>query len=270
MDTLIIKLEKGHQIRKSIGRIFRQYNVVEYKSPPDYVSINDFFKVMGYACIFQANTERVLERPPEEITVTFAANRYPRKLMKFLQDRYQVRVEQVANGIYYMYGLMFAAQLVLIPELTKEEYVWLSRLREDLQTEDVDCLSKAYVGRNRDPLYEAAMDLIIKANREVYEEARDMCEAIRELFADEFAKLEEELARKEQELARQEQEFARQEQELIAQLTKEKESQGVSALIETCRELGLSRDAALAKVIEKFDLEPKRAQEYVEKVWKEE
>jgi len=186
VDTLIIKLEKGHQIQKSIGRIFRQYNLVEYKGPTDYVSINDFYKVMAYACTFQSNTEQVLARPPEEITITFAANRYPRKLIWFLQQKYQAQVIKTAPGIYYVYGLMFMVQVVLLPKLTKKEYIWLSRLRPNLKTDDVECLSEAYIGKNRNPLYAAAMDLIIKANREVYEEARTMCEAILELFAEEY------------------------------------------------------------------------------------
>ncbi len=108
-----------------------------------------------------------------------------------------------------------------------------------MQTDDVECLSRAYIGKNRDPLYEAAMDIIFKANREVYEEARDMCEAIRELFADEFERLEQELT-----------------------------EQGVSALIETCMEVGLSREAALAKVIEKYGLKSDQAQKHMEKIWK--
>ena len=44
IDTLIIKKDPGCQIEKSIGRIFRQYNIVEYKSPEDYISVNDFLK----------------------------------------------------------------------------------------------------------------------------------------------------------------------------------------------------------------------------------
>ncbi len=142
--------------------------------------------------------------------------------MRFLQDRYQVRVEKATEGVYYLYGLMFPVQFVLIPDLTKEEYIWLSRLREDLQAEDVDCLSKAYVGKNRDPLYEAAMDLIIKANREVYEEARDMCEAIRELFADEFAQQEQRT------------------KEMIERLTREAEEAKAQAMAEAARILPLS------------------------------
>ena len=31
IDTLIIKKEPGFRIEKSIGRIFRRYNIVEYK-----------------------------------------------------------------------------------------------------------------------------------------------------------------------------------------------------------------------------------------------
>ena len=168
VDTLIIKLAKGHQVKKSIGRIFHRYNVVEYKSPSDYVSINDFYRVVGYACTFQSNTAKVLERPPEEITVTLVANKYPRKLVKHLKEQYQIRIEKQEPGIYYLYGLMFPTQFLLIPELTKEDYVWLSRLREDLGADDVDCLSNAYIGKNKYPLYEAAMDLIVKANREIY------------------------------------------------------------------------------------------------------
>ena len=29
---------------KNIGRIFRKYNIIEYKSPTDYISINDFIR----------------------------------------------------------------------------------------------------------------------------------------------------------------------------------------------------------------------------------
>ena len=48
IDVLIIKKDKGRVIRKNIGRIFRQHNIVEYKSPLDYLSIDDFYKVYGY------------------------------------------------------------------------------------------------------------------------------------------------------------------------------------------------------------------------------
>ena len=49
IDVLIIKKRLGEQIQKNIGRIFREYNIVEYKSPEQYLSIDAFYKVLGYA-----------------------------------------------------------------------------------------------------------------------------------------------------------------------------------------------------------------------------
>lgn len=43
IDALIIKKNPDAPLRKNIGRIFRTYNIVEYKSPEDYLSIDDFF-----------------------------------------------------------------------------------------------------------------------------------------------------------------------------------------------------------------------------------
>jgi hypothetical protein len=45
VDVLIIKKEKDVTIEKNIAAIFRSDNVVEYKSPEDYVSVADFYKV---------------------------------------------------------------------------------------------------------------------------------------------------------------------------------------------------------------------------------
>ena len=72
IDVLVVRKETGRVIQKNIGRIFRQYNVVEYKGIKDYISINDFYKSIGYACLLQSNTERVQEILPSQVTVTFA------------------------------------------------------------------------------------------------------------------------------------------------------------------------------------------------------
>ena len=44
IDLLIVK-KVGTKIQKNIGRIFRTYNIVEYKSPKDYLAVDDFYKV---------------------------------------------------------------------------------------------------------------------------------------------------------------------------------------------------------------------------------
>lgn len=47
IDVLVIKNEQNRKIQKNIGRIFRKHNIIEYKSPTDYVSVDTFYKVYG-------------------------------------------------------------------------------------------------------------------------------------------------------------------------------------------------------------------------------
>lgn len=200
IDTLIIKIKPGYKVRRSIGRIFRQYNVIEYKSPDDYISINDFFKVIGYASLLQSNTEREQEIPPEEITITLASSRYPRKLIRFLQTVYQTEITVGESGIQYLSGLMFPVQILHLPVLDKAEYRWLSSLRSNLNTEDVACLTEIYHRKRKNPMYDAVMNLIIRANPEKYREGKEMCEAFHELYADEFREIDQAYAEKSREL----------------------------------------------------------------------
>ena len=110
VDTLVIKADRGVRIQKRIGRIFRQYNILEYKSPSKSHTVNGFFKVMSYAGLLQSGTEREREIPPEEITITLVGDRYPRRLLAFLKKRYQARVTKAYPGIYYVEGLLFSLQ----------------------------------------------------------------------------------------------------------------------------------------------------------------
>ena len=51
LDILIVKKEDSRKVKKTFGHIFRQHNIIEYKSPEDYLSINDFYKVYGLSLI---------------------------------------------------------------------------------------------------------------------------------------------------------------------------------------------------------------------------
>ena len=76
-------------------------------------------------------------------------------------------MEEEAPGIYYIKGLLFPLQILVIRELSKEDNIWLSRLRSGLKPdEDIEVLMKEYKGKEQNPLYETAMDLILRANWE--------------------------------------------------------------------------------------------------------
>ena len=111
IDVLIVKKKGKQPIRKNIGRIFRKHNIIEYKSPEDYLSVNDFYKVYGYTCFYQSETKRVKEIPPEEITITFICNHYPQKLLEHLRQFKGIEVKKQEAGIYYLFGDSFPIQI---------------------------------------------------------------------------------------------------------------------------------------------------------------
>lgn len=234
IDTLVIKPEPDKILSKSIGHIFRKYNIIEYKNPEDYFSINDYYRVTGYACIYQSNTEKEREIPPEELTISLAVSHYPRKLAAFLKYLYHADISQKYPGIYYVTGLMFPMQILILPRLSREEFTWLSRLRTNLSLqEDIEPLAKVYAGKEKNSLYEAAMDFIVRANWKKYKEGRDMCNALEELFAD---KLEE--------------------REKLGM------EQGIRAFILDHIEEGTPKNIILQKLEKRFSLSPEQAEEY--------
>ena len=187
MDILIIRKLKDVPIRKTIGRIFRKHNIIEYKSPSDSLSINDFYKVYGYACIYQSDTDRIKEIDPQELTLTFVCSRYPRNLLKHLESARGISTEYQGGGIYYLKGDPIPMQLLIVPELTDTENYWLQSMRTDLQAgKEIRKLMREYEKHRKSKDYAAVMDLITRANWEQMEVEKKMCDALKELFAEEL------------------------------------------------------------------------------------
>ena len=187
MDILIIKKLKDVPIRKTIGRIFRKHNIIEYKSPGDSLSINDFYKVYGYACIYQSNTDRIKEIDPQELTLTFVCSHYPRNLLRHLKHARGLSTEDQGGGIYYLNGDPIPMQLLIVPELTDTENYWLQSMRTDLRAgKEIQKLMREYEKHRKSKDYAAVMDLITRANWEQMEVEKKMCDALKELFSEEL------------------------------------------------------------------------------------
>ena len=73
MDVLIIKKLQEQEIKKKIGKIFKGHNIIEYKSPDDGLSIDDFYKVIAYAGLYKSDVECVDSIKAEDITITFVS-----------------------------------------------------------------------------------------------------------------------------------------------------------------------------------------------------
>lgn len=182
IDILAIK-KAGEEIHKNIGRIFRTYNLIEYKSPTDYLAVDDFYKAYAYACFFKADTGKQNEIPAEELTITFVSKHYPRMMIKHLEDVRKYTIEKAEPGIYYIHGDVVAIQIIVTRELLPEKNLWLYSLTDELKDSGTkQKLLNEYRGKENDALYSAVMQVITKANEKEFKEDEDMCDALMEIM----------------------------------------------------------------------------------------
>ena len=190
---VLVKNEKDVKIQKNIGRIFRQYNIIEYKSPDDRLNIDDFYKTYGYACLYKSETGAIDEIPATELTITFVCYNYPLKMLQRLEHDKKLIIENIENGIYYLIGVASPIHLIIIPKLSKESNYWLNNLRNDLKSGgEIRNFIEQYGKKKNSKLYQALADTIMRANWKELKEERKMCEALRELFADDLRESREE------------------------------------------------------------------------------
>ena len=135
IDLLVIEKTADLEIKEAIGRHFRRHNIFEYKSPGDELSIDIFFKTMGYACLYKSAAKKVNEIPAEDILVTLVRADKPEKLLKWLRENYVV--EETHPGVYYIEqaGLL-PMQLIVSDELPEKDAVWLQSLTNRLEALD--------------------------------------------------------------------------------------------------------------------------------------
>ena len=243
IDVLVIKKEKDVPVRKNIGRIFRKHNIIEYKSPKDYLSIDDFYKVYFYTCFYKADTGAADEIKANELTMTFVCSRYPAKLIRHLREKRGYTIEKQEDGIYYIKGDYFPIQIIVTSKLSETENLWLKNLTDNMK--DVGSAEKLIddYGKHRENhLYEAVMNIIVRANKEKFQEVRGMCDALKELMKDEL-------------------------EEAKREAKKEGIQQGIKILIESCKEFALSYEQTIHKIAEKYELPIEKAEEYMKKFW---
>ena len=149
--------------------------------------MNDFYKVYGYACIYQSNTDRIKEIDPEDMTLTFVCSHYPREFLKHLERVRGMCTEYQGGGIYYLKGDPIPMQLLIAPRMSDEENYWIQSMRTDLRAgEEIRKLMREYEKHRKSKDYTAVMNLITRANWEQMEVEKKMCDALNELFAEEL------------------------------------------------------------------------------------
>jgi len=137
IDCVVIKKVKEVEIKKNIGKIFRTWNIIEYKSPDDYVSVDDYYKVYGYACIY-ASLNKI---PITDITITFVESHHPRELIRHLNKIRGFTIVETYSGVYNVYGDIMPMQIIDNRQLSAKDNIWLKNLSNRLNHTDVEQIS---------------------------------------------------------------------------------------------------------------------------------
>ena len=195
IDVLIIKKETDRPVKKNIGRIFKKYNIIEYKSPDDSLSVDDFYKVYGYTCFYKADVQYADSIPAEELSITFVSGKYPRKMIKHLTKIKKYQVTEVEKGIYYVNGDLIPIQILVTKNLSGEENLWLKSLTNKLKaTETAEKLVENYIDHKDSSLHRSVIETIMRANQKIFREVNGMSDIFMEIVQEKFdRKLKEEV-----------------------------------------------------------------------------
>jgi hypothetical protein len=170
IDLVIVIKEPGAVIDKNIAQAFKRVNILEYKSPEDYISVRDFFKVQGYAALY-ASLNGI---DTEDMTVSLIETRYPGELFKYIAKNKRYTLAEDSPGIHRITGGLVDIQVIESGKLPLEENLWLKGLNRGLNAETASVILKAGERRNKDPDAAAYLYAVLLANAEILEEALKM------------------------------------------------------------------------------------------------
>lgn len=146
VDMILIKKKTELSLKNEIGRIFRRYNLIEYKSPKDDLNYDVFLKGIAYAYLYKSYEKHVDEILLSEVTLTFIRENSPTKLLKKLKE-INLLVEEAASGVYYISGYgEITIQLIVTKELDEAQHVWINALTS--QMSELHARRLVYVTRN--------------------------------------------------------------------------------------------------------------------------
>ena len=125
IDNVVILSHNNIKLEHPITWIFDLYNMIEFKSPNDYLRATDFDKLIACARLHQ-----VLKNPNEDLlehyTINYFCTTYPRKMIKRLKKRgLQVKAADPVDGIYRVYGEMYRIQIVIFNKISDPELAWI-------------------------------------------------------------------------------------------------------------------------------------------------
>lgn len=191
LDMLLLKKESV-PLKDPIGSFFKMHNVLDYKSPEDGLTIDDFYKAQGYALIYKSLGKSVNAIPLDEMTVSIFRHAFPREMLKMLEGS-GLKAEETYPGIYKIIGaLNVPTQVIATNRLPKGEYEAFKALAENADKDDILKLLGMMENPSNPNMAEyvsAVLHVSIAVNEELFNEIKEagiMTEAVERVFKKEF------------------------------------------------------------------------------------
>ena len=174
IDVLVVKKTKDIEIKKNIGKSFKEYNIFEFKSETDGLYVDDYNKVLGYAFLYLSFNKVNIEN----VTINFVTYKMPRELFKYIKSQKFILNER-EEGIYEIIGERFHTRIMVTRKLSVEENTFLKSLRSNLQIKELEATIKKYKNYEKFNDKNTFLSRIITANSKVFKEVlKHMSEAV--------------------------------------------------------------------------------------------
>ena len=166
IDLLVIKKLTDQVISKNIALIFKTFNLFEIKGIGSTVSIDSYYKTIGYAGLLINQTGEKNQYSSLDVSLSFLNCYYPRKLIRHLRQERKLSVEKISPGIYHINKETFIAQIIVTKELLPEDNLYLRCLTDKLhEVELADKLADDYRKHWEQEIYDRYMRQLTVANK---------------------------------------------------------------------------------------------------------
>jgi len=172
IDLLVIKKPRDVYIDKNIARVFRVHNILEYKSPDDSFTVDDFKKVNIYACAYSLKEGVHFD----DMTISLVVTKHPREFIKFINAESGAEMKEIPDGIRQTVWMGMPLQIIETKKLSPSENLWLSSLGRDNETGRITALlnETSKLGDSFLTQMGAYFNIVFNANKGAYEEVRSI------------------------------------------------------------------------------------------------
>ncbi len=155
-------------------------NILDFQT--EYILGRNSYRI-GYAGILIDQISCSKQYSSLDVTLSFLAFRYPRKLMKHLREERHLTVANPSPGVYDISNETFITQIIVTRELPPEENLYLRCLTGDLQdTALVRRLADDYTIHKEQDIYTRYLHQLATANIKTKGERPMVCEGLFNLF----------------------------------------------------------------------------------------